>query len=187
MARKSRYRIGEKSFSTSEYQKLLAAIDTHEDDVLIKLAVACGFRREDIVNLAIANINLEAGQIRFVEKKKHEYKGGPSIIRTVPIGPQMVQTLRMYLAELPEDQEYLFPFCSKTAYNRLRRLCDRAKIPRRPFHALRSTCIKRCQAAGWTIEQVAALVNDTIKVIQEHYNTPSEDEVREAAQGREHI
>jgi len=32
----------------------------------------------------------------------------------------------------------------RTAHRKLQMYCDRARIPRRPFHALRATCIKFC-------------------------------------------
>ena len=55
---------------------------------------------------------------------------------------------------------------------------DRAGLPRRPIHARRATCIKLCQGRGWSAEQTAELVGDEVKTIQEHYLTPSVEEMR---------
>jgi integrase len=75
---------------------------------------------------------------------------------------------------------YLITYSGRTAHRKLQDYCDKAQIPRRPFHALRATCIKFCQRAGWRVEEVAKLTGDTIAVIQEHYSTPSESEMQEA-------
>jgi len=91
---------------------------------------------------------------------------------------------------LSKNQEYLFSwgknqYGDRTAYRRVQDLCDRAGIPRRPFHALRATCIKFAQIAGWSPEQVAELTGDTIRVIQEHYATPSKQEMCELVREKE--
>jgi integrase len=75
----------------------------------------------------------------------------------------------------------LFSFSGRTAYNILQHYCVAAGIPIRPFHALRATCIKFCQAAGWTPEQTAKHVDDRISTIQEHYLVPSMADMRELA------
>jgi integrase len=94
----------------------------------------------------------------------------------------MARLITQLINSRGKDQcEYIFSKTGRTAYTRLQKYCDKAGIPRRPFHALRATCIKRCQAAGWSIEQVAKLTGDTIAVIQEHYSWPSSSEMQEVA------
>lgn len=65
---------------------------------------------------------------------------------------------------------------------KLQEYCDLAGIERRPFHALRATCVKFCQKNNWTVEQVSKLTGDTIAVIQQHYSTPSNSEMQEVVE-----
>jgi integrase len=173
--KKERYRTGEKALTPREYEKLISVIDHLVDEVLIKLAVSIGARREDLTGIKVENIHLDELKLSFNEQKKRR-------IHTVPLSPEMARLIRQLLNTRGKHQgEYLFPFTGRTAYTKLQKYCDKAGIPRRPFHTLRATCMKRCQAAGWTPEQVSRLTGDTIAVIQEHYAWPSSSEMQEVA------
>lgn len=174
-------RTGELAFTRKEYNKLLAACGTIEDELLIKIEVSLGLRREDVVNLMIDNIDLKDHTLTYIEAKKNDR------IRTVPIGVNLQQVIVKYLNTIPKNQKKLFNFCGKTAYNKVQRLCDQAGVKRRPIHAMRSTCIKFCQAKGWPIEAVSELTGDSIRVIQEHYTTPSRAELQELAEANQVI
>jgi integrase len=187
MIRKNTYRTGEWSLTQKEYDKILDVCQSIEEELLIKLAVSTGLRREDIVNIEIDNIDLKNNRLRFVEKKKRLYVGGPSKIRDIPLGPKLTQLINKHIRTVDKDQTKLFSFKGRTAFNRLQELCDRAEIERRPFHALRATCVKFCQKAGWSPEEVCALTGDTLSVIQKHYAVPSETEMKEAATTKEII
>ena len=181
------YRTGQFALTPKEYERVLDACTSLEDEVLIKFTVATGLRREDVVNVELQNITIDSttgsptGKVRYFEKKKGNR------IREVPIGGKLAQLIIKYQKTLPKAQTTLFRFSGRTAHRYLQRLCDTAQIPRRPFHALRATCIKRCQAAGWTPEEVCELTGDTLRVIQEHYATPSEGQMRETAVQKETI
>ena len=175
------YTVGQDALTPMEYERVCDACSSIEDEALIKFTVATGMRREDVVNVERQNVDLVAGSVTFAEKKK----GGR--IRTIHIGSRLCTLLTKYLKTVPKDQKMLFDFCGKTAYNKLQDLCDVAGIRRRPFHALRATCVKRCQAAGWSPEQVCKITGDTLRVIQEHYATPSESEMGEVANLKEMI
>jgi len=43
---------------------------------------------------------------------------------------------------------------------------------------------KLCQRRGWSVEQAAKLVGDTIRVVQEHYTTPSNEELKQVVRER---
>lgn len=176
-----KYTVGQDSLTPLEYEKVCEACSSVEDEAMIKFAVATGLRREDLVNVERQNVNTDTGTVTFNEKKKGNR------IRTTSIGPKLCNLLIKYQKTIPKDQKKLFDFCGKTAYNKLQSLCDIAKIRRRPFHALRSTCVKRCQASGWTPEQVCSLTGDTLRVIQEHYATPCDSEMKEVASIKEVI
>lgn len=171
------YRTGEFALTEKEYERILDACDSTEDECLIKFTVATGLRRADVVR--VERQNIRNGKVTYSEKKK----GGR--IREIYIGPKLQQVLSKYEKTIPKDQKLLFAFSERTAYNKLQHLCDIAGIDRRPFHALRATCIKRCQKAGWTPEQVVDLTGDTLRVIQEHYAVPSGQEMKELAGQKE--
>jgi len=69
-------------------------------------------------------------------------------------------------------------------YSRFQKYLNAAGIESKPFHALRATCIKLCQRRGWSVEQAAKLLGDTIRVVQEHYTTPSNEELKQVARER---
>jgi integrase len=175
----TKYTVGQDALTPKDYDTLCDTCSSIVDETLLKFTVSTGMRREDVVNVEWQNINLQLGTVIFSEKKK----GGR--IRTIHIGSKLITLLLKYQKTCPKNQKYLFDFCGRTAYNKLQELCDTAKIRRRPFHALRATCVKRCQAAGWTVEQVCDLTGDTIRVIQEHYATPSNDEMSAVARNKE--
>jgi integrase len=165
------YRTGEKSLSKREFDKLLDVIDTLEDELLIMLAVTTGIRREDLCNIKNNNIDLDNMTLTFHETKKNTD-------RTIYLSPEIVLLIKKFMKTQP-NRENLFSFTGRTAYRHLNRWCRVAGIPERPFHALRATCVKFCQAAGWKPEEVAKLTGDTIRVIQEHYAVPSDSEMKD--------
>lgn len=172
---------GEQALTRQEYESVLAACESQEERVLIMLAVSLGLRRADLVSIKIPDIDLNSATLSYSEKKK----GGR--IRTVPLSPKLLQEIKILIKTIPAKQKTLFSFKERTAYNRFQSLCDRAGVPGRPIHALRATCVKFCQAAGWTPEQVSKLTGDTIRVIQLHYATPSAGEMADVAREKEII
>ena len=174
-----KYTVGKDALTPKEYDSLCDACSSIEDETLLKFTTSTGMRREDVVNVEWQNVDLVEGLVKFSEKKK----GGR--IRTIHIGEKLRILLLKYYKTCKHNQKYVFDFCGRTAYNKLQKLCDVARIRRRPFHALRATCVKRCQAAGWTPEQVCEITGDSLRVIQEHYATPSSSEMQEVARGKE--
>ena len=167
---------GEQALTKAEWEKLKAVINSFEDELLIKLAITTGIRREDIVNIKIANISLPDASLTFHESKKNKD-------RTIPLNPEIVQLVSKYLKTIPK-RERLFDFTGRTAWNKLDRLCKLAGIHTRPFHALRATCVKFSQSAGWKSSEVSKLTGDSLRVIEEHYACPSDTEMKEAVQNK---
>lgn len=172
---KERYRTGQKAFTKKEFEKLMSVIGTLEDKILLLLGVNTGMRRRDITSIEIANIDLKNKKITYYEHKKRK-------MRNVFISSEMAQEIRIYLQTIPKRQKTLFRFRDRTAYNKLNRLCDLAGIPNRPFHALRATCYKFAQQAGWSTAEAAEHIGDSIRVAQQHYETPSMAELQENAE-----
>ena len=172
----NKYKSGEKALTRKEYEKLLSVIDNLEDELVLKMAVTTGLRREDLFNIKVKNINLNDGILTFHEQKKN-------LDRSIYLNTEVVILIKKYLNTQP-TREKLFSFGGRTGYRHLNKWCVVAGIPERPFHALRATCVKFCQAAGWMPEEVSKLTGDTIRVIQEHYACPSDGDMRQAVQGK---
>jgi integrase len=164
------------AFSEAEVKRLLDACGTLADRMMILLSVRYGFRREDVVNLKVGNINIEQQTLTFHEKKKNRD-------RTIPIEYDVAMDLKRYIATIPKNDIYLLPFRDgTTAWHHLQDVCSVANIPvppgrtGRPFHALRGTCLKLRQKQGWTVNECASLVGDEPGTVFKHYltTTPAE-------------
>jgi len=163
------------ALSNIDYKKLLQVCNKKEDQLLLQIAVEVGLRRLDISKILISNIDLPNKKITFHEHKKNRD-------RTLPMPNALAQEIGMYLQTVPKEQKYLFgwgksEFGDYTAYRRFNALCRQAGIPERPFHALRGTCYKFKKDAGWSVEQAAYLLGDTIQVAMEHYGAPTDAEI----------
>ncbi len=165
------------AFSENELKRLLEACPTSADHIMILLAARYGFRREDIVNVQVNNIDLEHRTITYHEQKKNKD-------RTIPLEQDVVAELKRHIATLPKNAQYLLPFRDgTTAWRHLQEICAIAKIPvptgrtGRPFHALRGTCVKMRQKQGWTLNEVAALIGDEPATVAQHYATVSQSEL----------
>lgn len=185
LQKRTRYTTGEKALSETEWKRLQEVIDNLEDEVLFKLAISAGIRREDIGHSKTKNTGIRisditelpngTGKLKFMEHKKNR-------IHEVPLSKEMIRLIKLLVnsRDKANKSPFLVTYSGRTCHRRLQDYCDKAQIPRRPFHALRATCIKFCQKAEWRVEEVAKLTGDTIAVIQEHYSTPSEGEMQEA-------
>lgn len=182
---KRRYTSGEHSLTEEQVGILLQSIKDYTEQILIRLAVNTGIRRGDIVRLAWKDLNREQRKITFFEKKKNR-------VREVFISESMLSDLERLYTMQKGKEYYFFPgrsekkygkghISDRTAYNVLHRACRMSGLKERPFHSLRATCIKLCQKRGWPPEATAKHVGDTIRVIQEHYSTPSDGEMMDVS------
>ena len=185
---------GEKAFSKTDWKKFIAVVDNLEDEVLYTLIVTCVFRRADICHgtskkyvgskqisvitgILVEDIDLgDNPSITYKEWKKNR-------TRTIYITETNKVLIQKLLNSRGKNQpQYLITYSGATGYRRLQQYCEKAGVAKRPIHALRATCAKFCNAAGWSDEQISALTGDTIAVIQEHYMTPSTDEMKEVTE-----
>ena len=193
MIHNKRYTTGEDALTHKEWEKIIAVVDNLEDEVLMRLTVAKGFRREDIGHGTIKRrrkgkvVHITTGikidNIRFDEKILIFYESKKDRIWNVALNDaDIVLITKLIKSRGHKQSDFLITYSGRTAHRRLQQYCDKAGIRRRPFHALRATCIKFCKDAGWTEEQVSKHTGDTIAVIQTHYRTPSTDEMTELAE-----
>lgn len=178
-------RSGTLALTEGNIEKLLLSIGNIRDKVLISLAIAIGLRREDIVAIHKKDVDLKNLMITYYEKKKKR-------TRTVPISPALGNLIEMYLHTLNAKNLWLFPspkkgkyakahMSGRQAYDIFNEALDKMGAKRRPFHALRATCVKLAQKRGWKIEEVMELTGDSYRTIALHYATPSQDEMRKVA------
>lgn len=176
---KTKTTSGEKSLTRKQVKELLAVVNVLEDKALLELAISGGLRRSDIVAINSKDVDFENSCITFYEKKKSKF-------HTVFLPERVMNTIEMSMNA--NGSRFLFPsnredshISSRTAYNKLQMYLKKAKIKSIPFHALRSTCIKLCQIEGWSETKTAKHVDDTVRTIQNHYTTPSVEEMKETA------
>jgi integrase len=181
-ATRETYKTGRDALTPDEVTAVLAHVTSYPDEFLLRLAIATGIRREDLVRIQVHDVDAAVGTIGFWEsKKRRPWK--------VHLSEEMTRRLTQHVSTLPPKSQYLFPtrqsgrghISGKTAWNVLDRALKAAGLAPRPFHALRATCIKLAQKKGWTPEQVSELTGDTIRTIQTHYSTPSHDEMSQVA------
>jgi integrase len=163
------------ALTRSEYERILAKIDNTEDELMMKFAVSTGMRREDMFAVKIADINLDKKKVTFIEHKKH------GRLRTIDLEDAVVLLIKKHLKHVRQGQKRLFSFTGRTGYTHFQKWCIAAGVEPRPFHTLRATCAKFCQAAGRKEQETAELLGDTKEVVHLYYTTPSDDEMAEVA------
>lgn len=182
---REQYKSGQHALTGAQVSKLLLSFSVIQEKALIALAISIGTRREDTVSIKRNDFVPSTGAITYYEKKKKR-------TRTVFIPSQEVIQLLIMHIKTSRDSEWLFPspkrgkftdrhVSSRHAFDILQRHLDMVKLPRRPFHALRATCYKLCQAKGWAPRKAAELLGDTMRVAEEHYDAPSVGEMEQEA------
>jgi len=184
------YRTGQHALTREELNLVLQHTNSFDAYVAIKFAALCGLRREDLASVKWSDIDITNNYVSFYESKK-----GRS--HAVVFDNDLAADLRRLRAENPTEY-YVFKGGSnkkygkghvtgRTLYNWFQDALVGAGLKNRPFHALRATCIKLCAAAGWTEAQTAELVNDSVRVIQQHYATPSFGEMKDVINNKQRL
>jgi integrase len=166
------------AFSMEEIDRLLVSCVNTADHLLILLGYRYGFRREDIVKLKWANLDMDRFTLTYHEQKKNRD-------RTIPIEQDVMAELIRYKSSITK-RPYIFPFQDgSSAWLHLQDICHAAgiQVPQgrtgRPFHSLRGTCVKYRQSLGWNVNQCAALLGDEPETIIKHYATVNNNELSE--------
>jgi len=185
-----RYKTGRDALTEEEVKKLMGKVNIIHDEVLLLMTLSTGMRREDVVSIEIANMRKidvdEGGYFYEIDYWEHKRR------RTwrTRIAGRAAQATAQHLHILPKGCKFLFPsrrlaffktkhLASRTAYSIFQKYLKLAGLRQRPFHALRATCMKLAKKRGYTIEQLMELTGDSYRTIQQHYLTPSEDEMQE--------
>lgn len=177
---------GEKSLTAGEVEKLLSVVDRLSHEVLLRIEIECGLRRSDLVRIEIGNIDFDNGFLYYKEKKKGDR------IHKVALGESLMVLLKKYLRTLPKSEKWLLPsplkgkghLSDRQTWNIFNNYLKISELESRGVHSLRATCVKLRLRSGWSESEVARHINDSIRVVHEHYNTPSDDEMREVVRNK---
>jgi integrase len=177
-----KYFTGEKALTRAEFEKIIKIVDNSQDRLLLLIGAGLGIRRFDMSRIIVRNINFDEHTMTYLEKKKHDAP------HTVPLPDKLEQELLIYIKEKRLGvNDRIFSVKDRQLCNHFYKLLDKAEIERRGIHSLRGTCVKFCQAACWTVEQTAKLINDKVSTVQVHYSTPSQSEMKEVMKNKEII
>lgn len=94
---------------------------------VIRLLYCCGFRIGEVLRIRVKDVDLDTGIITV-----HNGKGGKD--RLVPVHNSVIEYLRSYSAQLPDEREWFFPsacghYSIKTIYDNFRELLFACNIP----------------------------------------------------------
>lgn len=172
---------GEYALTEEQAKELINNCPDLKEATLLALTITTGMRRSDIVRVKVRDLNLEENKVAYEEMKKDDR------IKIVKIPQKVTAMIERWLNVRDDKSKFLFPakqknsktghLSGRTAYNILQRNLDRLGLEHRPFHSLRATCVKMCQKKGWTPEQTAKHIGDTIETVRRHYKTPSDEEM----------
>ena len=159
------------------------------DSVLVYLMLEAGLRISEATGLLLNDLHLDKHHIRVLGKGKKR--------RTVRVGSHLIGKIRLWLDRKPDSiegtlitDEKGFAICRQTAWERFVLLRDATGVDATP-HSLRHTFIKRSVAAylkvypgqfGSAIKYVAKQTGDSEMVILKYYSSPSDSEMRAAAE-----
>ena len=165
------------ALSETEIKRCLDVCNTTEKECIMKLGYTLGLRRADMANIEIANIDFLNHRLTYYEEKKdHNH--------TAPLTQDIEICLQKHINAGPK-RKFLFENPSgSTMYRRFQEILNDAGIKTvsrevRPFHALRGTCYKYWQRRGMPVEQIAALLDDTVDTAMKHYGKATQSEIED--------
>jgi len=119
-----RYTTGEKALTREEYDKLVKVITDLQDELMIRLGIATGIRREDLCNIECDNINLKDKTMLFYESKKSRNK-------TVDLPDEIVSLIYKFYNTLDKsERKKRYMLCGRLVSNLLMRLGGMTKLYR---------------------------------------------------------
>ena len=142
--------------------------------ILLGTAQRCGA----VERLAVSDIDVEHGRIRFREKGGHE--------RVLPVSERVMQTVVDYLATLPVGRKWLFHAADPTEKNtsaiwprrRWARMVKLAGLPGLTPHDLRETCLTmlaKSHVSAVIAQRLAG--HSSINTTMKHYINADDEEL----------
>ena len=156
-------------------------------NALVHLAVYTGARKNELLKLKVADVDLAAGFIHIVDRGASRLKTVGSE-RSIPIAAPLAEVLADWLPST--GCEWAIPNSSHSAWwqggspgfdplDRLQALGRRAGIPDLTFHALRHSFATHSLSWGLTPSQIARILGHTRIQTQAHYIHEDRENLRE--------
>lgn len=179
--RRIRRSLGEKSFTSEQADRLVAAAGTARDRALLSLLRYLGLRISEALGLTVESIDFEASRIAIKQAAPEavlvETKSDRSR-RSLAMPPQVQEHLRSWLTECPATPEgFVFPGSkpARTLHqnvarrNVLQPLLRELGLPEHlSFHALRHTAAREFVGAGNLADASAALGHQDARLTSEY-------------------
>lgn len=155
-----------------------AAVDeNHKAGALVRLALATGLRRSEMLGLKWQDIDFDAGFITLPKTKSGK-------VQLVPLNELALEVL----TDLPRDTEHVFPGGKAGAhvqnlYPALRRIRQRAGLPSsmRPLHACRHVFASRLASAGESLYVIQKLLRHSDGRMTARYSHLADETLRRAS------
>jgi integrase len=159
----------ERFLSESERQALLTACDASECAALgpcVRLALATGARKGELMGLEWANVNLDRRIVRFVDTKNGDN-------RTVPLAPTAVEVLKAWKkGRLAVG--LVFPLTIDGIDKPWREAREAAGLPDFRFHDLRHSAASYLAMSGASLMDIAAILGHKTLAMVKRYSHLSE-------------
>jgi integrase len=178
-----------RALSMLEVRRLLEAVRGDRLEALFVTAIGTGLRQGELLGLAWEDVDLQAGRVsvrrelvrRDGRYARDELKTRQSR-RAVPLSPAVVTALLLHRERTIAAG--FAPIATGPVFTNLRgkalsgswlthhfyALCDEARIPRLPFHNLRTTYSSRLAEAGVSDLEIARLLGHArTHVTKQHY------------------
>jgi integrase len=159
----------ERFLSEAERQALLTACDASTCDALgpvVRLALATGARKGELMSLDWASVNLERRTVRFVDTKNGDN-------RTVPLAPTAVEVLKAWRkGRLPVG--LVFPLTIDGIDKPWREARAEAGLGDFRFHDLRHSAASYLAMSGASLMDIAAILGHKTLAMVKRYSHLSE-------------
>ena len=159
----------ERFLSEAERQALLVECDKSDCAALgplVRLALATGARKGELMGLEWANVNLERRTVRFVDTKNGDN-------RTVPLAPSAVEVLKGWRkGRLPVSG--VFPLTIDGVDKPWREARAAAGLPDFRFHDLRHSAASYLAMSGASLMDIAAILGHKTLAMVKRYSHLSE-------------
>lgn len=154
---------GAEPFTLEEMARLEAATLV-EDCLLFLVFKWTGLRGSDVADLTWGALDLRGGTLRWETRKR-------GVWVTIPLASQLHKALSLLFRcgnFYPDTR--LFPGSTRTKlYSIIRKLGDRAGVPKANPHRFRDTLAVDILAKGGTIYDVAKILGDHVSTVEKHY------------------
>jgi integrase len=161
---------GRERFLTDEERKaLIAACEASETPALaplVKLALATGARKGELLGLEWSHVSLDRRTVRFVDTKNGES-------RTVPLAPSAVALLKAWKKGRPAVGP-VFPFVIDGMEKPWREARDAAGLHDFRFHDLRHSAASYLAMSGASLMDIAAILGHKTLAMVKRYSHLSE-------------